>query len=127
MTEIIGDSELIVLVIETDWENDFIIKTDIFSCLGSTKSLVGNLLHAGHNFFTVSRWRLSHHDLLKLIKVLHGVLLSGNHVLEIYGSSGCCDNAYDFQFSVNGAKTMLMTAANLNTCYANAKPKPTVE
>jgi hypothetical protein len=55
------------------------------------------------------------------------VLLSGNHVLEIYGSSGCCDKAYDFQFSVNKTKTMVMTAANLNQCYAKPTPKPAVE
>jgi hypothetical protein len=57
----------------------------------------------------------------------NSVLLTGNHVLEIYGSSGCCDKAYDFQFAVNKTKTMIMTAANLNQCYAKPVAKPAVE
>jgi len=80
MSKIVRDSELILLLIKTDWENHLIIKTDIFPCLRTTQSLVRNLLHAGNDLLTITVRRLSHHNLFELIKILNGVFLKWHSV-----------------------------------------------
>jgi len=55
------------------------------------------------------------------------VLAAGNHVLEIYGSSGSEGEAVDFQFKVNETEFMPMSSVNLNNCYADKDTRPAVE
>jgi hypothetical protein len=55
------------------------------------------------------------------------VLAAGNHVLEIYGSSGSEGKPVNFQFKVNETNFMDMTASAMNQCYAEKEAKPAVE
>jgi len=80
MTKVIGDLKLVVLLIKTNWEDDLIVITDILLNGTSTESLVGDSLHVIDNFFTISFWRLFHHDLLELIKILDGIFLEWHGV-----------------------------------------------
>lgn len=45
----------------------------------------------------------------------------GNHVLELYGSEGCCDGTTSWKFKVGKSKWMTFTVDNLNECFAIEK------
>jgi hypothetical protein len=80
MTEVIRDLELVNLFNKTNWEDDLVVITDVLLNGTSTESLVGDSLHVIDNFFAISFWRLFHHDLLELIKILDGILLEWHGV-----------------------------------------------
>jgi hypothetical protein len=49
-------------------------------------------------------------------------LSKGNHVLELYGSEGCCDGKTTWKFQVNGGKWLDFTQTNLdNSCVRKVK------
>ena len=41
-------------------------------------------------------------------------LSKGNHVLELFGSEGCCDGTTKWTFQVNGGEWLDFTTENLN-------------
>jgi hypothetical protein len=45
----------------------------------------------------------------------------GNHVLELYGSEGCCDGTTSWKFAVGKSKWMTFSTNNLNKCFAKTK------
>jgi hypothetical protein len=45
----------------------------------------------------------------------------GNHVLELYGSEGCCDGTTSWRFKVGKSKWHTFTTDNLNKCFAKEK------
>jgi hypothetical protein len=80
VTEVTWELELIILVIRSHRESDFIVETDVGFDNTSADSTVSDLVHVGHHFFTEAfRWLLFH-DLFQLVEVFNGVFLKWHGV-----------------------------------------------